>query len=338
MTTWHMQPLRRPPGAGDPGQHVGQQPLSHGPVPARCSGDTLDGLVRMLGGTLAYTIAGSGPALLLVHGLGGNRGTWRHLIGPLSKTHTVIAVDLPGHGESDAPAGDYSLGAHATALRNLLVALGHERASITGHSLGGGVSLQFAYQFPERTERLLLISSGGLGPEVTALLRGATLPGAETVIAGLSLLPPALTRSALHLLPGLISPRDAQPLAEGLRALRGGGQRRAFVRTARSVIDWRGQTVSATRELGLLTDLPTLIAWGGADKTIPPAHHRDIAAQLGHAHAVEITSAGHYPQETDPGQLLVAMDTFLATTTEFGYAEDRWRKLLTATSPISVAP
>jgi pimeloyl-ACP methyl ester carboxylesterase len=159
-----------------------------------------DGRAWVLGGALAYTIAGSGPVLLLVHGLGGTRQTWRHLIGPLSVTHTVIAADLPGHGDSDAPAGDYSLGAHATALRDLLVALGHRSASIVGHSLVGGVSLQFAYQVPQRTERLALIASGGLGPEVTALLRAAIMPGAETVMAGLSQLPTGVRtyRSQCH--------------------------------------------------------------------------------------------------------------------------------------------
>ena len=292
----------------------------------------VQGFARVLGGSLAYTTAGEGPVLLLVHGLGGNRSTWRRMIEPLSASHTVIAVDLPGHGASDAPAGDYSLGAHATALRDLLITLGHERASIAGHSLGGGVSLQFAYQFPERTERLLLISSGGLGPEVTALLRGATLPGAETVVGGLSRLPTTITRPALWLLPGLIARRDAKPLAAGLHDLQSPTQRRAFIRTARAVIDRHGQTVSATRQLGLLTDLPTFIGWGARDRTIPPQHHRDLAAQLRHAHSVEIPTAGHYPHETDTAQLLAPMTSFLNETRPFAYDEERWRRLLTFTS------
>jgi pimeloyl-ACP methyl ester carboxylesterase len=287
-------------------------------------------IAPVLGGSLAYTIAGSGSVLLLVHGLGGSRDTWRHVIGPLSATHTVIAVDLPGHGESDAPAGDYSLGAHATALRDLLLMLGHERASVAGHSLGGGVALQFAYQFPERIERLLLISSGGLGSEVTALLRGATLPGAESVVAGLSQLPAALTRPILLLLPGLIARRDCRPLAAGLRDLRGAGQRRAFVRTARGVIDAHGQTVSASRHLNLLADVPTLIAWGARDKTIPPQHHRDLAARLPEAHTAEIVTAGHYPHETDPDQLAPAVQAFLTATIPYAYDEGRWRERLSA--------
>src|SRR5436190_6173107 len=118
-----------------------------------------DARVTVAGGELAYTTAGSGEPLLLIHGLGGTRRTWRHVIDSLAATHTVIAPDLPGHGDSDAPAGDYSLGAHAAALRDLLVALGHPTATVIGHSLGGGVGIQFAYQFPDRISRLVLISS-----------------------------------------------------------------------------------------------------------------------------------------------------------------------------------
>jgi len=161
----------------------------------------------LTGGAISYTKAGTGPAMLLIHGLGGTRRTWRHLIPGLARTHTVIAPDLPGHGLSDSPAGDYSLGAHTCVMRDLLLTLGYPRASIVGHSLGGGVALQTAYQFPERTERVVLISSGGLGAEVTPLLRAATLPGADTVVAGLSSIPPALTQRLFGVLPGLIGAR-----------------------------------------------------------------------------------------------------------------------------------
>jgi pimeloyl-ACP methyl ester carboxylesterase len=95
---------------------------------------TVDGRMNLSGGAMAYTVAGTGPTVLLIHGLGGTRQTWRHLIAPLARNHTVIAPDLPGHGQSDPPAGDYSLGAHACALRDLLLALGHQRATLVGHS------------------------------------------------------------------------------------------------------------------------------------------------------------------------------------------------------------
>ena len=283
------------------------------------------------GGVLACTIAGSGEPLLLVHGLGGTRRTWRHVMGSLAATHTVIAPDLPGHGESEAPAGDYSLGAHATALRDLLVALGYSSATVAGHSLGGGIGLQFAYQFPERTRRLVLISSGGLGPELSPILRAVTLPGAHTVVAGLAWVPEGLTRQVLPLIsmvPGLVARQDAASLTKVLRGLAGSRQRRTFLRTAHAVIDWRGQTVSAARHLDLLTDIPVLVAWGTEDKTIPPHHHQAIAGQIPDPRTVEIAGAGHYPHETAPEQLLPPLHDFLQTTAPFHYNEARWRELL----------
>lgn len=285
--------------------------------------------MNLAGGAIAYTTAGSGPALVLIHGLGGTRQTWRHLIAGLAQTHTVIAPDLPGHGESDPPAGDYSLGAHACAVRDLFVTLGHHRATLVGHSLGGGVALQTAYQFPERTDRIMLISSGGLGAEVTPILRAATLPGADAVVAGLSQIPAALTGRLLRVLPTLVEHSDARVLAEILRGLTDDQRRRSFLQTARTVIDWRGQTVSANRLLGLLSDVPLLVAWGTRDKTIPPLHHHALAQRAPHAITVEIADAGHYPHETAPAQLLSAMQAFLTTTRPFRYSEDRWVQLLT---------
>ena len=260
--------------------------------------------VTIAGRNLSYTVAGAGAPLVLVHGLGGTRRTWNTVLDDLAATYTVIAPDLPGHGESDAPGGDYSLGAYAAALRDLLVALGHRSATIIGHSLGGGIALQFAYQFPERTDRLGLISSGGLGPQLTPALRAATLPGAATVVAGMARVPEGVTRRLLpvitSMLPRLLAPADTGPVAEGLHRLTDTGQRRTFVRTARTVIDWRGQTISATQNLAQLTDLPVLLAWGAEDRTIPPHHHRKFAAGLTDPRLVEIDGAGHYPHETAP--------------------------------------
>jgi len=288
--------------------------------------------VGISGGTLAYTTAGSGEPLLLVHGLGGTRRTWRHVIHTLAATHTVIAPDLPGHGDSDAPAGDYSLGAHAAALRDLLVALGYPTATVIGHSLGGGIGMQFAYQFPDRINRLVLISSGGLGTEVTPMLRAATLPGAQLVVEGLAHVPDGVTRRlllpAMSILPGVVAGEDADPLADGLRGLADGRQRHAFIHTARSVINWRGQAVSAARQLSLMRDLPVLVAWGSHDKTIPPHHQQAAVRQLPHAHLLEITGAGHYPHETAPDRLLPPLHAFLTSTLPFHYSETRWRKLL----------
>jgi pimeloyl-ACP methyl ester carboxylesterase len=282
-------------------------------------------------GNVSYTTAGLGEPVLLIHGLGGTRATWTPLIDALARTHRVIAPDLPGHGDSAAPAGDYSLGAHATVMRDLLIALGHRSATVIGHSLGGGIALQFASQFPDRTSRLVLIGSGGLGPELTVLLRAATLPGAATVVSGLARVPRPLTRSALRaisLVPGLIAAADADPFTEGIRGLAGPRQRTAFISTAHSVIDWRGQSVSADRQLAVLADVPMLAAWGSQDRTIPPHHHRALAAQLPHARTVEIDGAGHYPHETHAGPVIAHIQQFLASTAPYRYTEARWRELL----------
>src|SRR6059036_1184496 len=135
------------------------------------------------GNRVSYRTAGDGPeVIVLVHGITGSSETWAEVIPALGEEFTVVAPDLLGHGQSAKPRGDYSLGAYASGLRDLLAAIGHDRATVVGHSLGGGVAMQMAYQFPERCERLVLVSSGGLGREVSFLLRAATLPGSEWVI------------------------------------------------------------------------------------------------------------------------------------------------------------
>src|SRR5919198_5217771 len=138
--------------------------------------------IELHGHRVSYRVAGEGPVILLIHGIAGSSGQWEPAMALLAGDHTLIAPDLLGHGRSAKPRGDYSLGAYAAGLRDLMVALDHPRSTVVGHSLGGGVALQFAYQFPERTERLALVSSGGLGREVHFLLRAATLPGSELVL------------------------------------------------------------------------------------------------------------------------------------------------------------
>jgi pimeloyl-ACP methyl ester carboxylesterase len=134
------------------------------------------------GHELSYLDSGTGSVVLFIHGILGSQRQWTHLIDRLHDDHRVIVPDLFGHGESDKPVGDYSLGAHAATLRDLLDRLGIERVTLVGHSLGGGIAMEFYYLFPERVERLVLVASGGLGREVNPVLRSATLPGAAWVL------------------------------------------------------------------------------------------------------------------------------------------------------------
>lgn len=203
---------------------------------------------RIHGHEVAYLAAGEGPVVVLVHGIAGSSGTWARVLPSLAEHHTVIAPDLLGHGQSAKPRGDYSLGAYASGIRDLLTLLGHERATFVGHSLGGGIAMQLAYQFPPMCERLVLVASGGLGREVNPLLRLVSLPGAELV------LPLVLSRHIHAALGGLtrrLAGAGVDPGALGgelwrsYTALTQPRDQAAFVHTVRSVIDLRGQRVSA---------------------------------------------------------------------------------------------
>src|SRR5215212_6350139 len=138
--------------------------------------------IQLHGHPVTYRLAGEGPPLLLLHGITSSSQTWEAVLPLLAEHHTVIAPDLLGHGSSAKPRGDYSLGAYASGVRDLIAALGYDHATVVGHSLGGGIAMQMAYQFPQRVDRLVLVNSGGLGSEVNLLLRAATLPGAEIVL------------------------------------------------------------------------------------------------------------------------------------------------------------
>jgi pimeloyl-ACP methyl ester carboxylesterase len=254
--------------------------------------------ISVHGHPLAYAEAGSGPVLLLVHGIARDRETWREVIEPLAAHHTVIAPDLPGHGLSAPAGGDYSVGGLAAVLRDLLLTLGHQRATLIGHSLGGGVAMQFAYLFPEMTERLALVSSGGLGPEVSPVLRAAALPGAAPFIATTAPLAAALLRLLDRFGPGLRAPgTDFEEIARGYASLADPGRRAAFLATLRTAIGLRGQRVSATARLYLAAALPVLIVWGAEDRLIPPRH----GAEGGAARQQARPSPGRRPPPSAPG-------------------------------------
>ena len=255
------------------------------------------------GHRISYRTAGEGPVILLVHGITGDSRQWNEIIPQLADHYTVLAPDLLGHGQSAKPHGDYSLGAYAVSLRDLLIVLGHRRATVVGHSLGGGIAMQFSYEYPVFCERLVLVDSGGLGKEVHPLLRAAALPGADLVL-------PLLAHSNVHRVGeavgqalgrlGLELGHDMAEMARGYASLSDAEARRAFLHTVRAVIDLRGQRVDATDRLYLAQMIPTLILWGRRDPIIPVEHaavaHRGIPGSR-----VEILDdAGHFPHVERP--------------------------------------
>lgn len=287
--------------------------------------------ITLHGHRVSYRSAGSGPLLVLLHGIAGSSSTWEEVGGWLERGHRVIAPDLLGHGESAKPRGDYSLGSYANLVRDLLGALGDERATLVGHSLGGGVAMQFAYQFPERCERLVLVSSGGLGREVHRLLRSAALPGAEVV---LPLLCSQTTRSAVgratHWLGrlGLRAGPDLEEVWRGFVSLGDAETRRAFLDTVRGVIDVGGQRVCASDRLYLAEELPILIVWGERDPLIPAAHGRAAHEHLPGSRLEIFPGAGHFPHRDDPRRFVNLLSDFVATTKPARIAEARLRERL----------
>jgi pimeloyl-ACP methyl ester carboxylesterase len=284
--------------------------------------------IDLHGHKVAFRRAGSGPLVVLIHGIAGTNAVWDELFPRLAERFDVLAPDLPGHGASGTAAGDYSVGAMAATLRDLMLHAGDERATIVGHSLGGGVAMQFAYLFPELTERLVLVSSGGLGRSVNPILRSAALPGAELVTAGLGL--GARTAGALYRRIPLL-PRPGAVLAElerSLAALAEHDTRAAFHSTLRAVVGPDGQRVFAGDRLYLAQAMPTLIVWGAGDRIIPPGHGRRAHAAMPGSRLEIIQGAGHFPPLEAPDALLALLADFIETTEPAVPDRERLRALL----------
>ncbi len=287
--------------------------------------------LHLHGEPMSYEALGEGPPLLLIHGISSSAETWSEVLPGLGERNTVIAPDLLGHGSSAKPRGDYSLGAFASGVRDLLVALGHERATIVGHSLGGGVAMQFAYQFPERVERLVLVSSGGLGREVHPMLRAATLPGSDWVL-------PVLAKTgalgagaaAARLLGRLGMPpsADVRGIADGFATLEDPETCRAFLHTARSIMDTGGQRVSARERLYLAKHVPTLILWGERDPLIPVAHGRAAHELMPDSRLEIFEGAGHFPFRDEPGRFVSVLQRFIDETEPATADPARLREML----------
>jgi pimeloyl-ACP methyl ester carboxylesterase len=281
-------------------------------------------------------MAGDGPTILLIHGIAGSSTTWRAVMPALAERFTVIAPDLLGHGHSAKPRGDYSLGAYASGIRDLLTVLEQDRVTLIGHSLGGGVAMQFAYQFPEWAERLVLVASGGLGKEVSPLLKAVTLPGAEYVLP--ILLHPRIRQTAEvpGRLAGKLGWRPGDTLTEVWRnytTLTDRHGQMAFVHTVRSVIDLAGQRVSAHDRLYLAEAVPTLIVWGDNDRIIPVEHAYRAAEAIPGARLEIQQGGGHFLPWRSPAWFLEVVADFLASTSPAHVPEARWRELLVSAPP-----
>jgi pimeloyl-ACP methyl ester carboxylesterase len=272
--------------------------------------------VEMHGERVAYRDAGSGEVVLLIHGMAGCSDTWNAVLPRLARHYRVIAPDLLGHGRSAKPRTDYSLGAFAAGLRDLLDELGISRATIIGQSLGGGVAMQFLYQHPQYCRRLILIGSGGLGPDVGWMLRLLAAPGAEFLLPVIA--PKAVVTLGNRLRPVLGALGLGSPTAEqtwmSYSSLSDPPTRAAFLRTLRSVVDYRGQAVSALSRLGVHLEVPSLVIWGDRDPIIPVAHAYSVQAARPGARLKVLPGLGHYPHVEAAGEVADAIHEFFLDT------------------------
>ncbi len=281
------------------------------------------------GERVAYRRGGEGPVLLLLHGIAGSSRTWIPAMRLLQRDYTVLAPDFLGHGESAKPLGDYSLGNHASGTRDFLDVLGIERATVVGQSFGGGVALQFAYQFPEICERLVLVDAGGLGREVNWILRLITLPAAEYVIP--AVFPPFAGRYGDSVARffhdrGFRNPAVAE-MWRSYKSLTDSANRRAFVKTMRAVIDPGGQAVSAVTRLYLAAHMPTLIVWGDRDKIITVEHAHQAHAVMPNSRLAVMEGVGHYPHVEDPERFVGILIDFLRDTEPSTFTREEIREL-----------
>ena len=277
--------------------------------------------IKLYGHRVAYRIGGSGPLLVLIHGITSSSATWDRVLPKLARSYTVLAPDLLGHGHSDKLRGDYSIGAHANTIRDLLDKFGYASASFVGHSLGGGVAMQFAYQYPERSDRLVLVAPGGFGREVSMLLRAASVPGSGAVLALAAWRPIVQAGTLLTQTLGRVGVHGNTDLAEIGRAyalLADRDSRRAFIHTLRSVVDYGGQRVSALNRIGSTDAIPSVILWGEDDRVVPARQGIGVCEMVPHIELKVFKHAGHFPHRDDPTRFVRVVDEFLARAAVHG--------------------
>ncbi len=281
----------------------------------------------------AFRIAGSGPVLLLIHGIGDNSTTWTSVHSKLAERYTVIAPDLLGHGLSDKPRADYSVAAYANAMRDLLSVLDVDRVTVVGHSLGGGVAMQFAYQFPQMLERLILIGAGGVTRDVNIALRFVSLPigGEALALLRLPLVMPALHAAGRVLGAALGPSGTAGDIHNALRILTDLPEptaSEAFTRTLRAVVDWRGQVVTMLDRCYLTESVPVQLIWGDRDAVIPVSHAHMAHAAMPGSRLEIFEGSGHFPFHDDPDRFVTLVRRFIDSTEPAEYDHARLRDLL----------
>jgi pimeloyl-ACP methyl ester carboxylesterase len=281
----------------------------------------------------AFRIAGSGPAILLIHGIGDNSTTWATVQAKLAQRFTVIAVDLLGHGQSDKPRADYSAAAYANGMRDLLAVLDIERVTVIGHSLGGGVAMQFAYQFPQLVDRLVLVGAGGVTKDVNIVLRLASLPmGSEALaLLRLPLMLPAVQIAGRTFGTVFGSTGLGRNLPDVLRIMADLPEpmaSSAFSRTLRAVVDWRGQIVTMLDRCYLTESIPVQIIWGTQDVVVPVSHARMAHAAIPGSRLEIFERSGHFPFHDDPDRFIEVVEQFIDTTKPAQYDPAALRELL----------
>ncbi len=284
----------------------------------------------------AFRMAGNGSAVLLIHGIGDSSETWAPVMPGLAQHYRVIAPDLLGHGKSDKPRADYSIGGYANGMRDLLSVLGIDRATLVGHSLGGGIAMQFAYQYPERCERIVLVATGGVGRQVTPLLRTASLPGADLLLSALNL--PGM-RTQIGWLVKLLQMTgtrlgiDGPDVLRVVDALPDATSRAAFIRTLRAVVDWRGQVGTLMDRCYLTEGMPTMLVWGDKDPILPALHAGLAHVAMPGSRLELFPNTGHFPFHTEPQRFLNVLRDFIETTEPASFSPEQWRQMLRNRKP-----
>lgn len=256
----------------------------------RLRGGEVDGL------SLHYLVEGRGPAVVLLHGLGGFAGSWRHNIAPLASRATVYALDLPGFGRSAKPRARYGLTFFARALHGFLDGLGVAQASLVGHSLGGAVAVTYALTHPARVERLALLGAvvPGFAWRVSWRHRLVCAYGFGELVALCGCAP--AYRAAIAACFHVPDPAEVDFLVGcdyGARTCV--AARAAWLGTTRSLrtelVDRRADYRRAIATL----DLPVLLVHGRQDRAVAPAHCAEAADGFPRGRVRWLDACGHFP-------------------------------------------